>query len=90
MTRALVLVLLLGGCAVFDRTPPGSPDQESCAREALRDPIVKDFIMKGAGSDTYLREHDEEIRAAKQDAAVRCLRGRGLVPAGGVERQKPF
>ena len=86
MTRlALALLLTLAGC-----TDTRSPDEISCASQAENDPTVREMIRKGAGNPYLQREGFEARRAAEQDATLACLRNRGLIRRGGVERQKPF
>lgn len=85
--RWLTLVLLLGGCASMS-TPP-SP-QAACENEAQDDPVARDMRMKAAGSPSYLAEEQERLRIVIQEATLRCLRARGIIRPGGVERQKPL
>ncbi len=79
------LVLALAACA---STPP-SPER-ACESAANDDPKVKAIIIKGAGNPHAQLEDQDLLRAAKQDATLACLRSRGLIPRGGVERQKPL
>ena len=81
---ALVLLALLAGCA------PETPAQRDCDKAANNDPAVKLLIMKGLGNPYILNSTQDELKAAKQDARLKCLRSRGLAPPGGVERQKPI
>lgn len=75
----------LSGCAAPDRP---LTDQDYCARQAVNDPAVKDLLMKAAGSPYLLREGERQRHAAEQDAQIACLRKRGIIPPGGVERPK--
>ena len=86
MTRLIAIALLLAGCA----GPAPSADQVSCERQANDDPLVREMLLKAAGNPHYLLDEQDAMRAAKQDAALRCLRGRGVIRPGGVERQKPL
>ncbi len=89
MNRAMraavgLVAALLAGCA--DSGP--MTDQQACEKQANDDPVVKLMIMKGAGTTHYMIEHQDELKAARQDAVLNCLRARGLVAPGGVERVK--
>lgn len=83
MTR-LLLPLLLAACAT---TAPNTP-QAACERAANDDPKVKLMIEIAAGSPHYQRENQERIENAQQDATIACLRARGILRGGGVERQQ--
>ncbi len=78
--------LLLAGCGGAAE----SPDQRACDRQANEDPAVKQLILTGVGNPYFQSNSQDELRAAKQQARLVCLRSRGLAPAGGVERQKPL
>lgn len=83
--RTLVVVLLLGACAVGDTS-----EMAACKAEAERSPVVRELIAKGAGSPTFLAESQEELKVSRQAAMLGCLRARGAIRPGGVERQKPL
>lgn len=85
MMRWAVLAMLLIGCA----QRPTTQDQ-ACAQSANEDPAVKLLMNKMLGSQNLAREDEDLLAATKQDAMLRCLRGRGVIPRGGVERQKPL
>lgn len=85
MKTALLALLLLSACAARD-----TPDAAACRAEAEGDPDVRALILKGAGSPTFLAEHQENLKAARQRATLACLRARGVIRPGGVERQKPL
>lgn len=92
-----VLATSLAGCSLFDRASPPTaasgpttPDQQSCARQAEDSPAVKLLINKGLGNTVFEAEHQDELRAVRQDATIACLRTRGIIRQGGVERQKPL
>ena len=85
MMRAALLLMLLAGCSTNE-----NPEQRACDRQANDDPAVKELIIKGAGNPYFRNNSQEELRFAKQQARLVCLRSRGLAPAGGVERQRPL
>ncbi len=88
MRRALVLLVLLGGCSSGPPPAPRSPEEEACARQANEDPVVRDMQAKAAGNLDWQWQNGNRIRMARQDATTRCLRARGLAPMGGVERPR--
>ncbi len=91
MRRALALLCLLASCAAEPQTPePQTLEMAACRKQADHDRVVQDLEMKGAGSDMFRREHEETLKQARQQATLDCLRGRGLVRPGGVERQRPI
>ena len=79
MTRALLILLLLAGCA------RESPPDAACEAQVDRDPVVQDLIMKGAGSEHFKLETDDLLLQARKRARVTCLQGRGVLLKGGVE-----
>ena len=85
MTGGIMLTLLLAGCARGPATP-----LQTCESLANDDPKVKTIIIRGVGNPHAQLEDQDLLRAAKQDATLACLRTRGLIPRGGVERQKPL
>ena len=87
-TAAVLAAALLAACA-----PRGGgelTDQEFCSRQAENDPAVKALIIKGVGNPHFAIEGQEQMKVAKQDATLACLRSRGVIRPGGVERQKPL
>jgi hypothetical protein len=88
-------LVLLSGCGMFggadSRTGDGKlTDQAYCERRADDDPAVKELMIKGLGSTNFAASNQLQLRLAKQDAVTACLRSRGVIPPGGVERQKPI
>lgn len=79
----LALLALLAACA------PEGPVDRACDEAVDNDPAVKLLIIKGVGNPYFQSNSQEQLKAAKQQARLACLRDRGLVPPGGVERQKP-
>ena len=87
------MLLALGACGTRGTPEVVAPDPAlaaACRAEAERDPAVTDLIMKGAGSPTFLAESQDELKVARQRATLSCLRARGAIRPGGVERQKPL
>ena len=80
----MALLALLAACA------PEPPVDRACDEAVDNDPTVKQLIMKGLGNPYFLDNSQDELKAAKQQARLACLRRRGLAPPGGVERQKPI
>jgi hypothetical protein len=87
--RIFALALLattMAGCAHFD-TAPAAAVPDVCEAQVYADPHVKDLLMKSAGSFNFARDHEDELKYAKLDAAHRCLQLKGLLPpGGGVQR----
>ncbi len=81
---ALALLVLLAACA------RESPVDQACDAAVDNDPTVKQLMMKGLGNPFFLDSNQDELKAARQQARLACLRNRGLAPPGGVERQKPI
>ena len=81
---ALALLALLAACA------PETPIERDCDKAADNDPTVKLLIMKGLGNPYIQGTTHGELKAAEQQARLACLRRRGLVPPGGVERPRPI
>ncbi len=84
---ALPLVVL-AGCSTA-RTA-GTAEERACEREANDSPIVQQLVLTGLGNPYFRANNQDELAAAKQQALLGCLRRTGLVPKGGVERQKPL
>jgi hypothetical protein len=82
-----VILLMAASCSSSPSSAPAS-QEEACARQANDDPVVRDMLAKAAGDEGWQWHHSTNLRAAQQDATVRCLRARGLAPKGGVERPR--
>ena len=78
---------LLAGCGGSGRP---LTNEEYCQQQAVNDPQVKELIIKGVSNSNFQFAGKEQLQAAEQDATLACLRRRGVVPPGGVERQKAF
>ncbi len=82
----LVVLLMLTACGSIDPAP-NAPIPAVCEDQVYADPLVKELILKGAGSSFYALNHTEELKYAKIDAARRCMQLKGLAPpGGGVQR----
>ena len=87
---AVAAVVLIAGCGpvTLDQAPVADYPAQ-CEAQVYADPTVKDLLMKSAGSDTFARQHQDELKYAKVDAAHRCAQLKGLAPpGGGVERPR--
>jgi hypothetical protein len=79
-----VLALILAAC-----NSDGSPQAE-CERQADQDPAVREIYSRTNGDyakSGYPAYYD--LREAKRQAALRCMRAKGLAPPGGVQVVKP-
>lgn len=92
MTVRFVLVIAalgpLAGCGIFG--PSASTPEGRCDAAAYDDPTVKQIIVERvSGND----EKSQELLTTQEDAVkrakIRCLRGVGAAPPGGVEPLKP-
>ena len=86
MSRLAVplLALLLAACNSAN-TP-----QAECERAAEQDPAVRAIYSSTNGdysSGFYQAYYD--LREAKRQATLRCMRAKGLVPPGGVQAVVP-
>lgn len=87
LLTTLLLPLAVAGCAVD--TVKQIPIPAVCEEQVYADPVVKDLLMKSAGTDAFRANHVNQLRAAKDDAATRCMQQKGLArPGGGVERPR--
>jgi hypothetical protein len=82
----LALLTPLAACGI--NQAPAANIPSICEDQVYADPLVKDLIMKGAGSTGFARNHQNQLQAAKEDAATRCLQAKGLIRQGGVERRR--
>lgn len=80
---------LLAGCGTgyVAEKEPEAPSV--CEREANQNPAVKELMMKMAGQQYWRGIHQEDLVVARREALQKCLRQKGLMPAGGVEIVKP-
>ena len=86
---ALALALALNACGDSLPDPLDAPIPPVCEEQVYADPVVKDLIMKGAGTENFRINHVNQLKAAKQDASLRCKQQKGLAqPGGGVERPR--
>ena len=79
-----LLALLLAGCN------SGNSPQAECERQAEQDPAVQEIYSRTNGD--YSKSGYEayyDLREAKRQAALRCMRAKGLAPPGGVQVVKP-
>jgi hypothetical protein len=79
-----MLALLLASCHGGD-TP-----QAECERQAEQDPAVR-AIYSGTNGDYAKSGYQAyyDLREAKRQAALRCMRAKGLAPPGGVQAVRP-
>ena len=67
----------------------GPPEVQACKAQVSDDPEVKRLIAINAGSESFqAQQGQQELTDARQQALLRCLRARGLAPAGGVEQPR--
>ncbi len=86
MKRLVALCLLLAACA-SSNDPPAV---RNCQARANDDPEVRHLVAASAGSGSFALNHQYELRDARQQAMLRCLRARGLAPPGGVEKPRRY
>lgn len=93
MTRfALLLPVLLAGCAMVQPREPAQPlmDNEECRAEAMNAQDVRDINRRANADNLELMARLRvELLDAQWNAYRRCLRARGLPAPGGVERIRP-
>ncbi len=79
-----LLALLAASCN------SGNTPQAECERQAEQDPAVR-AIYSGTNGDytSSLYQAYYDLREAKRQATLRCMRAKGLVPPGGVQPVKP-
>lgn len=88
---AFLLPVLLASCGDFGPkivAGPVSPQEEACATQADQDPALKEARAISAGQSNWQFQHGPEMEQLKRDAITRCLKARGLLPRGGVERAR--
>jgi hypothetical protein len=80
-------------CCTLTACSPGASDgsaQAECERQAERDPAVVEIYSRTNGdytSSNYQAYYD--LREAKRQAALDCMRAKGLAPPGGVQVVTP-
>ena len=84
------LALLLASCGDSPKIVPAplTPQEEACRAQADQDPALKEARAISAGQLDWQWQHGPEIQQLQRDAITRCLKGRGLMPRGGVERAR--
>ena len=88
---ALLTLLLLACCATSGpkiAPTPLSPQEEACATQADQDPALQEARGVASGRLDWLWQHEPEMEQIKRDAVTRCLKSRGLLPRGGVEKAR--
>lgn len=75
----LTLLLLLLPAACTREAAPAA----GCAAQVDADPVVRDLIAKGAGSEHFKWENEGVLAQARKDAETTCLQGRGVLRRGG-------
>lgn len=90
MPRPLwLLPLVLMGCSGPTVAPgPLSAVEQACAAQIDDDPAVRETRAISAGRLVWEWQHKPEIDQIKRDAMTRCLRARGQISRGGVERPR--
>lgn len=86
----LLLPLLMAACTDSPGIVPAplSPQEQACTAQADQDPALKEARAISAGRLVWEWQHEPQIEQIKRDAITRCLRSRGLMPRGGVERAR--
>jgi hypothetical protein len=85
--------LAVAFCCALTACSPGAADnspQAECERQAEKDPAVEAIYSRTNGdytSSSYQAYYD--LREAKRQAVLRCMRTKGLAPPGGVQVVKP-
>jgi hypothetical protein len=85
----LIVPLLLASCGESGPkivAAPLSPQEQACAAQADQDPALRQARAIGAGQLDWEFQHEPEVEQLKRDAITRCLKARGLLSRGGVER----
>lgn len=85
-----LLPLLLASCGGGPKiaATPLSPQEQACAAQADEDPALKEARAISASQPNWEFQHGPEMEQLKRDAVTRCLKARGLMPRGGVERAR--
>jgi hypothetical protein len=86
------MAVMLGFAAVTACSPSASNGsaQAECEQQAERDPAVAEIYSRTNGDYTYAGyQAYYDLREAKRQAMLRCMRAKGLAPPGGVQAVKP-
>lgn len=92
LALGLLALGLLAGCAPPSENrlaayrTPNVPSE--CRAAVYDDPTVRHLIAAGTAAPTYMGEHQNELAFAEAEAEKKCMRAKGLLPAGGVEPVK--
>jgi len=87
MRLAVLLGLALAGCSTGGSDTSARAD---CERQANDDPKVVEVYQRSNGNYTYAgTQARDELLVAQREAFQRCMRGKGLLPPGGVQPVQP-
>jgi hypothetical protein len=76
----LALLTPLAACGI--NQAPAANIPSICEDQVYADPLVKDLIMKGAGSEAFRASHLKRLQKAKLAAAGRCMQQKGIARSG--------
>ena len=86
MRMVLASMLVLAGCAARPSAPavPDSPEVAACRIEARENPQRRLLLQRRVTGNAP--QIDRMVEEAEQSALSECLRRRGGIEEGGVER----